>query len=34
MFVDRVKIKLEAGKGGDGMSAFRREAHVALCLWR
>lgn len=30
MFVDRVKIKLEAGKGGDGMSAFRREAHVAL----
>lgn len=30
MFVDRVKIKLEAGKGGDGLSSFRREAHVPL----
>ncbi len=30
MFVDRVKIQLEAGKGGDGMSSFRREAHVPL----
>ena len=28
MFVDKVKIKLMAGDGGDGMSAFRREAHV------
>ena len=28
MFVDKVKIKLIAGDGGDGMSAFRREAHV------
>lgn len=30
MFVDRVKLKLVAGNGGDGMSAFRREAHVPL----
>lgn len=30
MFVDRVKIKVTAGNGGDGMSSFRREAYVPL----
>ena len=28
MFLDRVKIFLRAGGGGDGASTFRREAHV------
>jgi GTP-binding protein len=28
MFLDRVKILLRAGGGGDGASTFRREAHV------
>ena len=28
MFLDRVKIWLRAGDGGDGASTFRREAHV------
>lgn len=27
-FIDEIKITLEAGKGGDGMISFRREAHV------
>lgn len=27
-FVDEVKAMLQAGKGGDGMISFRREAHV------
>lgn len=27
-FIDKAKIFLEAGKGGDGVVAFRREAHV------
>ncbi|QIK57484.1 GTPase ObgE [Erysipelothrix sp. HDW6A] len=30
MFVDRVKIKLIAGDGGDGMASFRREAYVPM----
>ncbi len=28
MFVDHVKMTIESGKGGDGMSAFRREKYV------
>ena len=28
MFVDRVQIKLQAGKGGDGCRSFRRERYV------
>lgn len=27
-FIDEIKIVLQAGKGGDGMMSFRREAHV------
>lgn len=27
-FIDEIKIMLKAGKGGDGMISFRREAHV------
>lgn len=30
MFIDRVKIKLKAGKGGNGLVAFRREKYVPL----
>ena len=28
MFVDEVELRVEAGNGGDGMIAWRREAHV------
>jgi GTP-binding protein len=28
MFLDRVKIFVSAGAGGDGAATFRREAHV------
>ena len=28
MFLDRVKIWVQAGNGGDGAATFRREAHV------
>lgn len=28
MFVDRAKIYIQSGKGGDGIVSFRREAHV------
>lgn len=36
MFIDRVKIKVKAGKGGDGMASFRREKYVPLGgpFWR
>ncbi|MFI3284430.1 MAG: GTPase ObgE [Erysipelotrichaceae bacterium] len=30
MFIDRVKIKLKAGDGGNGIVAFRREKYVPL----
>ncbi len=30
MFVDLVKLKIQSGKGGDGMSAFRREKYVPM----
>ena len=29
-FIDQAKLRLKAGKGGDGIVAFRREAHVPL----
>ena len=28
MFIDRARIYVEAGNGGDGMSSFRREKFV------
>lgn len=30
MFIDEAIVKLEAGKGGDGCTSFRREKHVPL----
>lgn len=30
MFIDRVKVHVKAGKGGDGIVAFRHEKYVAL----
>ncbi len=30
MFIDRVKIRVRAGKGGNGMASFRREKYVPL----
>ena len=29
MFVDRIKVELVAGNGGNGISSFRREKYVA-----
>ena len=30
MFVDEVKMKLIAGKGGDGCTSFRREKYISM----
>ena len=30
MFVDEVSVKLIAGKGGDGCTAFRRDNYIAM----
>ena len=33
MFIDRARIYVEAGDGGDGMSSFRREKFVEKEDW-
>ena len=30
MFIDEVKMKLVAGKGGDGCTSFRREKYIPM----
>ena len=30
MFLDEVKMKLIAGKGGDGCTSFRREKYISM----
>jgi len=30
MFIDKVELQIKAGKGGDGLVAFRREKYIAL----
>ncbi|MCL8209603.1 GTPase Obg [Spiroplasma sp. JKS002670] len=31
-FIDLIKLKVKAGKGGDGIIAFRRELYVPKIL--
>ena len=33
MFIDEVIIELNAGRGGNGCMAFRREKYIEMCGW-
>ena len=34
MFIDRARIYVEAGDGGDGMSSFRREKFGSIVTYQ